>query len=160
MAIIDVREKDEFTQEFIPGSIHLPMSQLDLLAPGILQHVKDDKILIMCKSGNRARLTLEHFKKKNWLYDHNFEVYEGGITAWKAAGHAVQSKGESKESISIMRQVQITAGSIVALGIAGSFTLNPNFIYVSLFVGLGLVLSGVSGTCMLGNFLSKMPWNR
>jgi rhodanese-related sulfurtransferase len=61
MAIIDVREKDEFTQEFIPGSIHLPMSQLDLLAPGILQHVKDDKILIMCKSGNRARLTLEHF---------------------------------------------------------------------------------------------------
>jgi len=61
--------------------------------------------------------------------------------------------------ISLMRQVQIVAGSLVVMGtVLGAF-LSPWFLILSSFVGSGLVFAGISDTCALGILIAKMSWN-
>lgn len=59
-----------------------------------------------------------------------------------------------------MRQVQITAGSIVLLGAILSATVHPAFIWLSAFIGAGLLFAGASGWCGMAKLLGLMPWNR
>ena len=59
-----------------------------------------------------------------------------------------------------MRQVQITAGSLVVLGLLLALIFNPWFALLSGFVGAGLAQAGVTGTCLMANVLAKMPWNK
>jgi hypothetical protein len=59
-----------------------------------------------------------------------------------------------------MRQVQITAGTISALGAVLALALNPLFAIIPLFIGCGLLFAGLTGTCGMAMFLAKMPWNR
>ena len=62
--------------------------------------------------------------------------------------------------ISLMRQVQITAGLLVVLGAALASLVSPWFILLSGFVGAGLVFAGVTDTCMMARMLSKLPYNQ
>ncbi len=62
--------------------------------------------------------------------------------------------------ISLQRQVQITAGSMVLIGVILGFAVSPWFFLLSGFVGAGLTFSGVSGTCAMASLLAAMPWNR
>ena len=59
-----------------------------------------------------------------------------------------------------MRQVQITAGGLVLLGIALGVWVAPAFLALSAFVGAGLVFAGTSGWCGMAKLLGLMPWNR
>jgi hypothetical protein len=59
-----------------------------------------------------------------------------------------------------MRQVQITAGSLVALGTALGWFVSPWFLILSGFVGCGLMFAGLSGWCGMAMMLGRMPWNR
>ncbi|MFS6828004.1 DUF2892 domain-containing protein [Cyanobium sp. ATX-6F1] len=59
-----------------------------------------------------------------------------------------------------MRQVQIAAGSLVLLGVILSQAVAPGWIWLSGFVGAGLVFAGVSGFCGMARLLAAMPWNR
>ena len=59
-----------------------------------------------------------------------------------------------------MRQVQITAGALVLLGVLLGTFIAPAFFGVSAFVGAGLVFAGVTGWCGMANLLCVMPWNR
>jgi len=38
--------------------------------------------------------------------------------------------------------------------------VNFNFIWLSGFVGAGLVFAGISDFCGIGLLLAKMPWNK
>ena len=66
----------------------------------------------------------------------------------------------AKAPISIMRQVQITAGSLVLLGLVLAVLINPWFAALSAFVGAGLTQAGITGTCAMASLLKHMPWNR
>jgi rhodanese-related sulfurtransferase len=59
-----------------------------------------------------------------------------------------------------MRQVQITAGSLVLLGLILSNTVASAWILLTWFVGAGLVFAGISGFCGMARLLAAMPWNR
>ncbi len=59
-----------------------------------------------------------------------------------------------------MRQVQITAGSLVVGGILLGLFVDQWFLGLSLFVGSGLIFAGVSGWCGMAKLLAVMPWNR
>lgn len=59
-----------------------------------------------------------------------------------------------------MRQVQITAGILVLLGVIFSFVFSQYFVLLSGFVGLGLLLSGITGYCGMARLLMNMPWNK
>lgn len=59
-----------------------------------------------------------------------------------------------------MRQVQITAGSLVLTGVLLGLFVAPGFFGLSAFVGAGLIFAGVTGWCGMANLLRVMPWNR
>ena len=65
-----------------------------------------------------------------------------------------------KAPISIMRQVQIVAGTLVLLGVLLGWLVSPWFFALSAFVGAGLTFAGISGTCAMANLLGFLPYNR
>ena len=150
--VIDIRESDEYAREHIPGSRLVPLSGFDS-ADFAQDHHKIG--VFHCSSGNRTCEAASRILKTGFT-----EVYqlEGGLQAWKKAGLAVNLNRNAP--ISIMRQVQITAGSLVVLGVVLGYFVSPWFVALSGFVGAGLMFAGLSGTCALASVLSLMPWNR
>jgi hypothetical protein len=81
---------------------------------------------------------------------------EGGTLACIESGVPVV---RGKESISLERQVRITAGTLVFIGAALGFFVHPYWMALPAFIGAGLVFAGVTDTCGMGMMLAKMPWN-
>lgn len=156
MVIIDVREKEEFEAEHIPESILCPLSQFNLLAPGILKNIKmDEEIILICRSDNRARIALTEIRKLGYE-NHKLTVYEGGILKWSKEGLPTRGKGMV---FPIMRQVQIVAALMIFLGFGLHFFVDQKLVYIALLPGFGLALSGFVGVCPMVYILQKMPWN-
>ena len=155
MVILDVREREEFEAEHVPESICCPLSQFDLMAPGILKNIKDGEVFLMCRSDNRARMALNELKKFD-VNQHKFTVYEGGLIKWKAEGKTVLG---TRSVFPLMRQVQIVASSMIFLAFLASKFIAHDFVYLALFVGFGLALAGYTGFCPMVKLLQKMPWN-
>ena len=65
-----------------------------------------------------------------------------------------------KKAISLERQVRILAGFLVVLGAVLSRTVHPDAIWLSAFIGAGLMFAGITDTCGMGMMLAKMPWNQ
>ena len=62
--------------------------------------------------------------------------------------------------ISLERQVRIAAGAIVFTGVLLARFVNFDFIWLSGFVGAGLVFAGITDFCGMGLLLAKLPWNK
>jgi hypothetical protein len=60
----------------------------------------------------------------------------------------------------LIRQVQIVAGGLVLFGVVLSQVAAPGWIWLSGFVGAGLMFAGISGFCGMARLLAAMPWNR
>ncbi|MCG7393372.1 rhodanese family protein [Microvirga sp. ACRRW] len=148
--LIDVREADEHARERIPGARHEALSQLNGPLP-----MNANAVIFHCRSGNR---TATHAGKLAAAATCDAYVLEGGIEAWKKAGLPVAH--DKRQPIEMQRQVQITAGSLVALGVILGTFVHPGFYALSGFVGAGLVFAGVSGTCAMARLLQLAPWNR
>jgi rhodanese-related sulfurtransferase len=87
IALLDVREEAHFGPEHILLAIHLPLSRLELRAAWLVP--RRDTRIVLCDGGDglaqRAAGILEGYG-----YSH-VAVLEGGVAAWRAAGHAVFS---------------------------------------------------------------------
>ena len=87
IALIDVRETEEWDTGHIPGAKHVPRgyleSRIDAAVPD-----RSQRVVLYCASGNRSALAA------NTLEDLGFEHVEsmtGGITLWKDRGHPVET---------------------------------------------------------------------
>lgn len=148
--LVDVREADERAREHVPGTRHHALSKLSTI------DTAGAKALIFhCRSGAR---TAANASRLAGAAGCDAYVLEGGIDAWKKAGLPVAT--DTRQPIEIMRQVQITAGSLVVVGVVLGFWIAPAFFGLSAFVGAGLVFAGVSGWCGMARLLGLMPWNR
>lgn len=156
--VIDVREADEFKREKVPGSLHLPLSQLEVIAPGIMTPLKNCSITIMCRSGGRATIAYEKLKAMQLIDPSKSQVYKGGIMEWKRQGNPTE--GRATRLLPLMRQVQLGAGLLTLLGSLLAIFVNPSWLYLTLFVGVGLTVAGSTGFCGMAIILQKMPWNR
>lgn len=149
--IVDVRTPAEYRSEHIASAENIPLDQIDKH----LEQLKGYKtIYVHCRSGARSTQACEK------LHQHqldNMVNVEGGIAAWSSAGFQT-IKG--KKSYSIMQQVQITAGGLAFAGALLAHFYDPRFIWLSGFVGAGLLFAGLTGTCAMASCLSKMPWNK
>lgn len=153
---IDVRTKGEFRSSNIEGVKNIP---LDDLKKHLSELKSYDKVYVHCHNGTRTEEACRKLSKEGI----NSVIVQGGIVAWKKSGLPVNSSSGSsgsREVISLQRQVQITAGSLILLGVILSQTLNPNFIYLSGIMGAGLLFTGISGSCMMASLLAYMPWNK
>ncbi len=153
VTLVDVREAGEHAGERIADAKSMPLSKFN--PQQLPLEAKNKTLVFYCQSGNRSSRALRKAQV------HGLEGMldlEGGLTAWKQSGlPTIKSKNAP---IAIMRQVQIVAGTLVLTGtLLGAF-VSPYFLILSGFVGAGLTFSGVSGTCMMANLLSKLPYNQ
>ena len=109
----------------------------------------------MCRSGQRATKAAEKISRDGFSQP---VVIAGGTLAWIDANLPV-TRGTAKV-ISLERQVRIAAGAIVFTGVLLAHFVNFHFIWLSGFVGAGLVFAGITDFCGMGLLLAKMPWNR
>lgn len=81
IVLIDVREPDEFSENSIPGSISMPLGELDTST--MLQEMnKDSQIVVVCLSGCRSEFA------QQMLLDMGFKhVYDlsGGLENWSSS---------------------------------------------------------------------------
>jgi rhodanese-related sulfurtransferase len=154
--IIDVREKDEFESEHIERSIHIPLSTFDKQAPAILKTLRGQTVVLMCRSGKRASLAAR--QAQAFGEGPHLEVFKGGILEWKNQGHPTVATKNAH--FPILRQVQLVAGSLVLLGALLAYFVDLDFIFLSAFVGAGLMFAGATGFCGLAEILARLPWNK
>ena len=147
--LVDIRGADEHARERIPGARNLPLDRLTTVTNAA------GPVLFHCKSGNRTSVNAGKLAEATACEAY---IVEGGIEAWKDAGLPVAS--DKSKPIEIMRQVQIAAGSLVLMGLVLSQLVSPGFLWLSAFVGAGLVFAGVSGWCGMAKLLAFLPWNR
>jgi rhodanese-related sulfurtransferase len=150
IAVIDVREPMEYASGHIAGSLNVPLSRL---------HQADlpkGPLVLVCQSGNRSAKGVQALLQRG--HTHPVTDLEGGLPTWQQAGLPVRRLRNAP--LPLMRQVQITAGSLVLLGLILSNTVAPAWILLSWFVGAGLVFAGVSGFCGMARLLAVMPWNK
>lgn len=152
--LIDVRTPVEFQEVHIGIARNVPLDRLD---PAALMQDRNgsasEPLYVVCRSGNRGQQACEKFFKGGFV---NVVNVEGGTMACVEAGLPVV---RGKKAISLERQVRITAGLLVLLGVGLSF-VHPAFIGLSAFVGVGLVFAGITDTCGMGMILARMPWNQ
>ena len=144
--IIDVRSPDEFLQEHIAGSQNIPLNQI---AQATEQLKGLEQVIISCRSGNRAGQACNQLEQ---LGLSNLLLLEGGIEGWKQAGYATVKQ---PNRFSIMQQVQLTVGTMILLG-----TFFKPLWILAVMAGVGMLMAGLTNTCMLATLLGKLPWNK
>lgn len=150
--LVDVREADEYRREHIAGALSLPLAFVkDGLPKGLTAGGRT--VIFQCQKGGRGNAACVAVGD-----DSDVRNLEGGIEAWKAAGLPVVGSGGAR--ISVMRQVQIIIGSLVAAGTGAGFLGYPFGFAVAGVFGAALAMAGMTGWCGLALLLSKAPWNR
>ena len=154
--VIDVRTPVEYAEVHVAVAKNVP---LDALNPATLYEAQnlsiERPVYILCRSGQRASKAATQLAQGGFP---NSVVVEGGTLAWVEAGLPV-NRGKTKV-ISLERQVRIAAGFIVLSGVLLSQFVNPAFIWLSGFVGAGLIFAGISDWCGMGLLLARAPWNQ
>ncbi|MCM1982228.1 rhodanese-like domain-containing protein [Lyngbya confervoides] len=150
--LIDVREAVEFSGEHIPGAVSMPLSSF---TPQALPLPGDRQIVFYCRTGNRSAQALTQCHQAGYS---QFKHLHGGLEAWKAEGFPTVRNPEAP--MSLIRQVQIVAGSLILAGVILGSWLSPTFYVLSGLVGAGLLFAGLTDTCALGMLLAKLPYNQ
>ena len=149
--LVDVREADEFARVHISSAESNPLSKFDVHAcqrPGA-------QPVLYCRSGARSTQAAKQLAAAGFG---DILHLEGGIAAWESEGLPVEKNASAP--ISLMRQVQIVAGTMIATGtLLGAF-VSPWFLLISGGAGFGLLIAGLTDTCAMASLLSMMPWNR
>jgi len=86
VAIVDVRESEEFSAGHLPGAKHVPRSYLESRIEGIVPD-RSQRVILYCASGIRSALGARTLTE-----DLGYETVEsmtGGITLWKDRGYEV-----------------------------------------------------------------------
>src|ERR1700736_1054490 len=87
VAIVDVRETEEYATGHLPGARHVPRGYLESRIEGIVPD-RAQRVILYCASGNRSALAART-PTGDLGYEH-VESMTGGITLWKDRGYAVE----------------------------------------------------------------------
>ena len=83
--LLDVREKEEFRQGFIPGALSLPRGFLEIQVEDKVAD-KSTPIIAYCAGGTRSLLAGRILKELGYT---NVVSMRGGFQAWKDKGHPI-----------------------------------------------------------------------
>jgi rhodanese-related sulfurtransferase len=155
VALIDVRTPVEYREVHVANARNVPLDRLDPAAVmSTSPHLANHPLYLICHKGSRGETACEKFLKAGFA---NVFNVEGGTQACIAAGLPVV---RGKKTVSLDRQVRISAGSLVLLGVLLGRFLHPAWFILSGFLGAGLVFSGITNTCGMAWVLARMPWNQ
>jgi rhodanese-related sulfurtransferase len=146
--VVDVRFPAEYGALHLEPSVSIP---LDEIARRRTELPHDRELVLVCRTGARARLA------EAQLAGYRTRVLEGGLVAWREAGHPVV---EGKAHMSLERQVRVAAGTLACLGGVLAVAVSPWFGLVPAFIGAGLVYAGITDRCGMAMMLARLPYNR
>lgn len=149
--VLDVRTNGEYRTCHIPGAVNVPLDQIGRYRDQLV--AATEPVVVVCQMGGRAKQAQQ---KLTAAGGSGFHVLAGGMVAWQQAEGAVV-KGEQRWGLE--RQVRLVAGTIVLLSVLGSLAV-PWLKFVAGLVGAGLAFAALSNTCMMGNLLARLPYNR
>ncbi len=88
--LIDVREEWEFSAGCIPGSVNIPMSEVQ-------ERMKPDgrPVVLICASGGRSGQVAQYLSANGFSEVANLL---GGMVAWKAQGNDVELEAGQSDS--------------------------------------------------------------
>ena len=89
LVVIDLREKDAYAAGHIDGALHLPRGQLELRVNSELPD-PTMRIVTCCEYGKISTLAAATLRELGYM---RATALDGGIAAWKAAGHALSTAG-------------------------------------------------------------------
>lgn len=153
--LIDVRTPAEFGELHIQGARNVPLSSLN--ATELMQSRNgrsNQPLYVICRSGDRARQACEKLES---VGEASIVNVAGGVDAWAAMGLPLV---RGQKAMSLERQVRIVAGFLVLLGALLGYFVNLNFVWLSAFIGAGLMFAGLTDTCGMAMMLARMPWNQ
>jgi glyoxylase-like metal-dependent hydrolase (beta-lactamase superfamily II) len=146
--VVDVRLPAEYRAVHLEPSVSMP---LDEIAARRDELPRDRELVLLCRTGSRARLAAAE------LSGFRTRVLEGGIVAWQETGHPVV---EGKAHVSLERQVRIVAGTLAAVGGVLAIAGSRWFGLIPMLVGAGLVYAGLTDRCGMAMLLGRLPYNR
>lgn len=157
LTVIDVRTPGEYAGGHLPGALNIPLDQIPRALPDIRHAAGRGDVLVVCASGarseNACRILAENGVTAATL--------SGGTGAWAADGHELHHpQGAARATWGMERQVRLTAGAIVLLGLLLGLVVHPAFQLISAGIAGGLVFSALTNTCGMAAMLAKLPHNR
>ena len=153
--VLDVRSPGEFATGHIPAAANIPVDQVAAYLTPITATAPGPLVLV-CHSGPRAEQAARTLTEAGHT-DH--VVLDGGMSAWIAAGLPLEQAAPDQQRWALERQVPLVAGSITLTSVLAS-TLVPRAKWGAAFIGGGLTFAALSNTCMMGNLLSRLPYNQ
>ncbi|MDQ0948708.1 rhodanese-related sulfurtransferase [Streptomyces phaeochromogenes] len=158
LTVIDVRTPGEYASGHLPGALNIPLDQVRRVLPGLRHAAERGDVLMVCASGNRSQAACELLAGE----DIAAATLAGGTTAWAAEGNDLDRPPASGARVvwAMERQVRLTAGTLVLVGLALGLFVHPAFQLLSAGVAGGLVLSALTNTCTMAVLLGKLPHNR
>ena len=148
--ILDIRTMPEYREMRLKAPvIHVPLSQIDAAHVRPLAANSNQPIYILCRSGTRSTRAIE--KLKNMGIENAINV-EGGLIACKAVGADIE-QGRGSFFLALGRLIGV---SLILISIALGALENPAFYILASAIGVGLVVSFITGRCPLGMLLAKL----
>ena len=81
-AILDVRERDEYEQGYIPGAVHIPRGLLESRVEAALPD-REAPVVVYCAGGNRSAYAARTLEELGYQ---DVSSLAGGFDAWKRGG--------------------------------------------------------------------------
>ncbi len=150
--LLDVREYAEFAGGRIKQARLVPLGEIEKRA---YEFDHSQEIFVICRTGRRSA---EAQKKLKVLGFENVVNVAGGFEAWKL--EKLPFERDEKAPWALERQVRFAAGLLVLVGVLLSVFVHPYFVWVTGFIGAGLVFAAATDTCAMGMLIAKMPWNK
>ncbi|WP_329469688.1 rhodanese-like domain-containing protein [Streptomyces sp. NBC_01723] len=157
LTVIDVRTPGEYAGGHLPGAFNIPLDQVQRALPDIRHAAERGDVLVVCASGARSENACRV------LADNGIATatLSGGTGAWAADGHDLhRPEGAAPAPWGMERQVRLTAGTLVLLGLLLGHLVHPAFQVLSACIAAGLVFSALTNTCGMAAILAKLPHNR
>jgi molybdopterin/thiamine biosynthesis adenylyltransferase/rhodanese-related sulfurtransferase len=128
MVLVDVREKDEVRQGFIPGAISIPRGFLEIQVEGKLPD-RAAPIVLYCAGGTRSALAAKTLQDLGYT---NVESANPGFVRWKDLGYPMETPPELTEAqrdrysrhillpeVGEVGQAKLLASKVLLLGAGG-----------------------------------------
>ncbi|NJP99096.1 rhodanese-like domain-containing protein [Streptomyces zingiberis] len=157
LTVIDVRTPGEYAAGHLPGALNIPLDRIQSALPDIRDAAHRHDVLVVCASGARSENACKILAENNITTT----TLSGGTGAWADSGNELhRPQGSARTVWGMERQVRLTAGALVLLGLVLGALLHPAFQILSAGIAGGLVFSALTHTCGMAAILAKLPYNR
>ncbi|MFZ4283606.1 rhodanese-like domain-containing protein [Streptomyces rhizosphaericola] len=157
LTVIDVRTPGEYAAGHLPGALNIPLDHIQRALPDIRDAAHRKDVLVVCASGARSENACKILAENGITTT----TLSGGTGAWAADGHELHCPQALPRTVwGMERQVRLTAGALVLLGLLLGALIHPAFQVLSAGIAGGLVFSALTNTCGMAAVLAKLPHNR